>query len=289
MAIFITLLTPVVAEASVYTKHKVQIDKLGREIQKEINLGGDDLVKGVTNTKQDKAEWEAAEKRLRAGKYGERYHYRFKRRFSTKAKAYGFLDTVVGKKYRYLELKDYAVSKKAPYYIYAHATEGNKFKLDYYARNKGKMVKKLNKMYRTELLPYKNKSAALKIAIAASVVDSFFTYKTLKYEGILPYTINTRKGVCDDYSFMMDYFLRKLGFEAKIVGTHQKFTSDSNYTYHAINAVKVNDGWFYIDTTNMDGAGEKNKYPVIKDEDNYWFSYDLNLVAFPGWEIRCVY
>ena len=54
-----------------------------------------------------------------------------------------------------------------------------------------------------------------KIAIAASVVDNYFSYKELPYSGNLAYSLNKRKGVCSDYSFMMDYFLRKLGFATK--------------------------------------------------------------------------
>lgn len=272
-------------EASVYSRYKPQIDKLAKGIQREINLGGTELFKSVTVTKSDQKEWEAAEKRLRAGKYGVRYDYWFKRSFRTPTAAYGFLDTVVGKKYRYLELRHFAASSYKPYYLCVEATKRNKYTLDYYIRNQKSMLSKLNKLFNSEIKAYKKKSTSAKIAIAASVVDNYFSYKELPYSGNLAYSLNRKKGVCSDYSFMMDYFLRKLGFTTRIVSIHERFGYDEEYGAHAINAVKINKEWFYVDTTNMD----QGQYGVMISGDNYWFTSDLDLMTFPGWEARCAY
>jgi hypothetical protein len=65
----------------------------------------------------------------------------------------------------------------------------------------------------------------------------------------------------------------------------EKFSKEDTMGWHTINAVKVNDGWFYIDPTNMDHG----KYAIFHDGTNTYFSSEIDYVAFPGWKVRCAY
>ena len=284
----ILILIPMSVEATVYNDYKSRVNLLAKCVKSELDLGGGELVKGVTVTSSDQNEWNKISKALRKGLYGDQYDYRTPKSFNSKEKALGYIDTVVGKKYRYLELIDVALSYGPPYYGFAEATKLNKKTIDYYINNQSRMYQKLNSIYNKEIKPYKSKNVQTRLAIIITCVDNYLSYCYDKgvITNNLAYTINTKKGVCSDYAFMTDYFLRKMGFATRIVGTNQKFViDDKDMGYHSINAVKVNGRWFYIDTTNMDNGN----YAIYRYNSNTYFSSDIDYLAFPGWKIRCVY
>ena len=281
----ILVLLSVSAEASIYKDYESKVITLAKCIRTELSFGGGELIKGVSITSSDKKEWEKAEKILRRGLYGDDYDYIFSKRFNTDMAAYGYFDTLVGMKYRYLELLNKAVSKETPYYLFAEATELNKYYLDYYINNKSSMYTKLDSIYKKEIAPYKKKNIQTRLAIIVTCVANYFTYSNKDLTNNLAYTIKKKKGVCADYAYMTDYFMRKMGLTTRLVSLRQKFSKDDDWGWHLINAVKINGGWFYLDPTNMDYG----KYAIYRDGGNKYFSAELDDLSFPGWKVRSVY
>ena len=140
----ILVLLPVSAEATVYDDYKSHVNLLAKCIRTELNLGGGKLVKGITITPADQKEWNKIAKTLRRGLYGDQYDYITPKKFKTRENALGYIDTVVGKKYRYLELMDVAGSWIYPYDARAKATKNNKISIDCYINDKSNMYAKLN-------------------------------------------------------------------------------------------------------------------------------------------------
>jgi hypothetical protein len=284
---FVFLLLPITAEATVYKDYRKRVLDLAENINTEINYGGSTLVEGIRVTKADQKAWNKAEKALRSGKYGDEYDIRFSRTFPDPLQALGYLDTIVGKKERYLELQDYATSVGAPFYIYAEATEANKYTIDYYINHETDMYKRLDSIYKKELAPYKTRKLSVRIALAATCVANYFAYEynASALTNNLAYTIRTKKGVCADYAFMMDYLMRKMGLSTRLVSLYLQYTQGGQYVMHMINAMKINGRWFYIDTTNMDVG----KYAIFKYDSNTFFVSELDFMFYPGWEVRSVY
>ena len=283
----ILVLLPVSAEATVYDDYKSHVNLLAKCIRTELNLGGGKLVKGITITPADQKEWNKIAKTLRRGLYGDQYDYITPKKFKTREDALGYIDTVVGKKYRYLELMDVVGSWIYPYDARAMATKTNKISIDCYIRDKASMYEKLNYIYKREIEPYKERNVQTRLAVIITYVANYLSYNE-KRDAItnnLAYTIKTRAGLCSDYAFMVDYFLRRMGFKTRIVGLNHKFNKEDTMGWHSINAVKINDGWFYIDPTNMDIG----KYAIFRYGTNTYFSSEIDYVAFPGWKVRCVY
>ena len=285
--IFVFLLLPITAEATVYKDHKKRVLELAKSIKTEINYGGSTLVEGIRVTAADQKAWNAAEKALRSGKYGDEYDIRFTRTFPDPLTALGYLDTIVGNKERYLELRNYATSVGAPYYIFAEATRENKYTIDYYINHKKDMYNRLSSIYKKELAPYKSSKLSVRIALAATCVANYFTYEygNNALTNNLAYTIRTRRGVCADYAFMMDYLLRKMGLTTRLVSVYMKYTQSGQYVMHMINAMRINGRWFYIDTTNMDAGS----YAIYKYDSNTFFVSELDFMFYPGWLVRSVY
>lgn len=268
------------APGTLFAQYEAVVRRNAQIIDAVIAGGGTPLVKSVTVRKKDKSRWKTIEKKLRKGKTGNRY-YRFNRNFSTELELLGFTDVIVGSKYRYLELPDIARSVKKPYYPYMKATKRNKKALKYYYKHQKKMKARLNSIYAKEIAPYSAASLPLKIAIASNLVVNFFDYQDSNNARNLPYTINTRRGVCADYCYMLDYLLKKAGLDTRLVAT---LTGSSS---HMVNAIQINGAWFYVDPTNMDWGD----YAWVGDKNHLLFSPTIDLLwsTDPGWRVRCVY
>ena len=243
--------------------------------------GSSSAVQGIPLTKKDLKEWKQAEKRLRSGKFGKKYAYQFSRKFYNEIELLGFLDTVVGSKYRYLELRDCARTSYSPYFAYLRATKRNKKSLDDYAKKKGSMQKKLDALYKKEIGPYESAGKAFRIALAVNVVDNYFTYKESGKSNNLVYTVETKKGVCADYSYMLDYLLRKMGIATRLVSVK------NSRDYHMINALKISGQWFYMDPTNMDVG----KVAFVGNDNVMCFAGLIGgLTSMKnGWQLRSAY
>jgi len=87
--------------------------------------------------------------------------------------------------------------------------------------------------------------------------------------------IKNKKGVCQDYSLLIDALVKKLGYESYIIEgcTKNKQGKINAGLGHAWNAIKVNGTWKLFDSTW--GAGYvKNEKKFIKKYNARWYDVD---------------
>ena len=96
----------------------------------------------------------------------------------------------------------------------------------------------------------------------ANSLEELEQKKRTYYEEKIPQeTYRTRKGICQDYSYLFKQMCTYVGIECVVVsGVSKGNTKKISKVGHAWNAFKLEDRWYLVDATWAAGYGEKGEF-----------------------------